>query len=177
MRCRSNNIYTTAAALLFICGMVPGLHPGLLAQPHQAAGHHQQGESEGILFLQFTVTGSATNLTEATVVPGRLKTPRIPVTPGRAYHIELVDAAGQILGAASEDDPLLQRYCYVDDSGALATHIERVQEAVIMIRLPWKAEADRVRLIRTAPPRNAKQPPVVLSVTEFRLDDITGGRP
>ena len=156
------------------------MHPGspavLLAQPVSHMQQHQQPGSDGILFVYFSVTGNGVEITQAAVVPGRLKTPRA-VAAGGSFQIELLDGSGQVLQTVSEDDPLMQRYCYVDDAGDLSTLMHQVDEAEIMIRMPWRVDADRIRLIRKAQPVDAKQPPVVLSVTEFHISDYLGGRP
>ncbi|WP_420454724.1 hypothetical protein [Rubrivirga sp.] len=104
-----------------------------------------------IAFVRVELSESGARVVSTETVAGQLKARRggpVAVPPG---HLRLDVMAGDAATAVWSDavaDPLERRVEYVDESGALATRVERVAVAEVTVRVPVVAERQTLAFSR-----------------------------
>lgn len=105
--------------------------------------------TEQIAFVQLRFSTDGVQVVSVESAPGRLKPSRsgTPPTPDRPVSLE-VTARGAVVWRETLPDPLVRRIEYVGDDGQLASREERLDEAVVTVRVPAVASRQTLTFSR-----------------------------
>ena len=92
-------------------------------------------ERIGFVELRFTA-GGAVEVVSAEAVSGTLKRRRSEAAPPPGSVVVEVEAGGRAVWSGAVPDPLVRRREFVNEAGELEHRVERVEEAVVVVRVP-----------------------------------------
>ena len=111
---------------------------------------------ERIGFVELRFTESGVEVVSAEAVPGHLKRRRSGGAPPPGHLAVEVEAGDRAVWSGDLADPLVRRREFVNDDGALESRVERVEEAVVTVRVPAVAARQTLAFYRpTASGRSA----------------------
>jgi len=103
---------------------------------------------DSIAFLKFTMTQGRLAGADVSVVPGKLKQPKV-VTPleGHLYYT-VQNREREILFEGVIPDPSRMRYEYVDDQGRLQSIVRKSDSVAFYLRIPYRPDASQAEFSR-----------------------------
>lgn len=112
------------------------------------AGAAPPAERIGFVEVRFTEGGA--EVVSATAVPGRLKARRSAAAPPPGHLGVEVEAGRRAVWSGAVPDPLVRRREFVNAAGELESRLERVEEAVVTVRIPAVAARQTVSFARAS---------------------------